>query len=86
MRRLNIASGLQRGIRGLVIWRAVLTLLLLLWWDGQAWTYRGGATPERRAERQKQRAQWLTHQLLELGSAFITVSYTHLTLPTILRV
>ena len=29
MRRLNIASGLQRGIRALVIWRAVLTLLLL---------------------------------------------------------
>ena len=49
MRRLNIASGLQRGIRALVIWRAVFTLLLLLWWDGQAWTYRGGATPERRA-------------------------------------
>ena len=80
MSRFNIASCLQRGIRALVIWRAVLTLLLLLWWDGQPWTYRGGATQERRAERQQQRAQWLTRQLLELGSA--SVSYTHLTLPT----
>jgi hypothetical protein len=43
MRRLNIAFGLQRAIRALVIWRAVLTLLVLLWWDGQSWTYRGGA-------------------------------------------
>lgn len=84
MRRLNIASGLQRGIRALVIWRAVLTLLLLLWWDGQAWTYRGGATPERRAERQKQRAQWLTHQLLELGSAFIKLGQLLSSRPDIL--
>ena len=30
--------GLLRALR---IWRAVLTLLLLLWWDGQSWTYRG---------------------------------------------
>ena len=71
MRRLNIAFGLQRAIRALVIWRAVLTLLVLLWWDGQSWTYRGGATRERRVERQQQRAQWLTRQLLEVGSAVI---------------
>ena len=71
MPRLSIAFAWQRAIRALVIWRAVLTLLVLLWWDGQAWTYRGGATPERRAERQQQRAQWLTRQLLQLGSAFI---------------
>jgi predicted unusual protein kinase regulating ubiquinone biosynthesis (AarF/ABC1/UbiB family) len=84
MRRLNIASGFQRGIRALVIWRGVLTLLLLLWWDGQAWTYRGGATPERRAERQKKRAQWLTHQLLELGSAFIKLGQLLSSRPDIL--
>ena len=45
MPRLSIAFAWQRAIRALVIWRAVLTLLVLLWWDGQAWTYRGGATP-----------------------------------------
>ena len=84
MRRLNIAFGLQRAIRALVIWRAVLTLLVLLWWDGQSWTYRGGATRERRAERQLQRAQWLTRQLLELGSAFIKLGQLLSSRPDIL--
>ena len=84
MRRLNIAFGLQRTIRALVIWRAVLTLLVLLWWDGQSWTYRGGATRERRAERQQQRAQWLTGQLLELGSAFIKLGQLLSSRPDIL--
>ena len=60
--------GLLRALR---IWRAVLTLLLLLWWDGQSWTYRGGVTVERRARRQQERARWLTAELLSLGSAFI---------------
>ena len=60
--------GLLRALR---IWRAVLTLLALLWWDGQAWTYRGGITAERRAQRQRFRARWLTEELLCLGSAFI---------------
>ena len=84
MRRLNIAFGLQRAIRALVIWRAVLTLLVLLWWDGQSWTYRGGATRERRAERQQQRAQWLTRQLLGLGSAFIKLGQLLSSRPDIL--
>ena len=84
MRRLNIAFGLQRAIRALVIWRAVLTLLMLLWWDGQSWTYRGGATRERRAERQQQRAQWLTRQLLQLGSAFIKLGQLLSSRPDIL--
>ena len=84
MRRLNIAFGLQRAIRALVIWRAVLTLLVLLWWDGQSWTYRGGATRERRAERQQQRAQWLTRQLLDLGSAFIKLGQLLSSRPDIL--
>ena len=60
-----------RMLRGLRIWRAVLTLLLFLWWDSQAWTYRGGSTPEGRAARQQRRARWLTAELLQLGSAFI---------------
>ena len=62
---------MSRMLRGLRIWRAVLTLLLFLWWDSQAWTYRGGHTPERRAARQQRRARWLTAELLQLGSAFI---------------
>ncbi len=60
-----------RMLRGLRIWRAVLTLLLFLWWDSQAWTYRGGQTADSRAARQQARARWLTAELLRLGSAFI---------------
>ncbi|CRY93376.1 ABC1 family protein [Synechococcus sp. WH 8103] len=62
---------MSRMLRGLRIWRAVLTFLLFLWWDSQAWTYRGRPTPERRAARQQRRARWLTAELLQLGSAFI---------------
>jgi len=61
-------TGLLRALR---IWRSVITLLLLLWWDAQSWTYPGGATAELRAQRQRQRAHWLTAELLRLGSAFI---------------
>ena len=61
-------TGLLRALR---IWRSVLTLLLLLWWDAQSWTYPGGANAELREQRQRQRAHWLTAELLRLGSAFI---------------
>jgi len=61
-------TGLLRALR---IWRSVLTLLLLLWWDAQAWTYGGKVSAELRAERQRHRARWLTAELLRLGSAFI---------------
>ena len=61
-------QGLTRALR---IWRAVLQLLVWLWWDAQAWSYPGGATPERLQRRQQRRARWLTRQLLTLGSAFI---------------
>ena len=62
---------LRRGLRGLRIWRVVITLLVLLWWDAQSWTYREGPTPERRELRQRLRARWLKSELLRLGSAFI---------------
>lgn len=67
----RLRSPLRRALRGLRIWRSVLTLIVFLWWDGRAWTYRGGCTPERRMARQQQRARWLTAELLGLGSAFI---------------
>ncbi|MAR06776.1 MAG: kinase [Cyanobium sp. NAT70] len=62
---------LRRALRALRIWRAVLTLLVLLWWDGQNWSYRGGYSSEKRQSRQLQRARWLTQELIRLGSAFI---------------
>ena len=61
----------RRGLRALRIWRSVLVLLVLLWWDSRSWSYPGGMTPERRQTRQQQRARWLTAELLHLGSAFI---------------
>ena len=61
-------TGLLRALR---IWRSVLTLLLLLWWDAKAWTYGGKVSAALRAERQRHRARWLTAELLRLGSAFI---------------
>jgi len=67
--------GLLHGLRGLRrslrIWRAVLQLLLGLWWDAASWTYPGGVNDDRRAARQRRRARWLTAELLQLGSAFI---------------
>ncbi|WP_216902154.1 AarF/ABC1/UbiB kinase family protein [Synechococcus sp. CCY 9618] len=62
---------LSRLWRPLRIWRLVVQLLAGLWWDGRAWTYPGGRSPERQAARQRRRARWLTAQFLELGSAFI---------------
>ena len=62
---------LRRTVRALNIWKTVLSLLLLLWWDSQTWTYRGGCTPAKQQGRQRRRAHWLTQQLLQLGSAFI---------------
>ena len=64
----NLLSRLWRPLR---IWRLVVQLLAGLWWDGLAWTYPGGRTPERQAARVRRRARWLTAQFLELGSAFI---------------
>ncbi len=62
---------LRRGSRGLQIWRVVLTLICLLWWDGRRWTYLGGFSPERGEARQRRRARWLTAEFLQLGAAFI---------------
>jgi predicted unusual protein kinase regulating ubiquinone biosynthesis (AarF/ABC1/UbiB family) len=58
-------------LRPLRIWWLALALLLGLWWDGQAWSYVGGVTAERRRSRQRRRARWLTQEFLGLGSAFI---------------
>ena len=61
----------QGWSRSLRIWRAVVQLAFGLWLDGQSWSYRGGVNPERRCVRQRQRARWLTAELIRLGSAFI---------------
>jgi predicted unusual protein kinase regulating ubiquinone biosynthesis (AarF/ABC1/UbiB family) len=64
-------SWLPRLSRSLSIWWLAIRLMACLWWDGQRWSYRGGPTPQRRAERQRLRAHWLAGEFLSLGSAFI---------------
>ncbi len=61
----------KKGLRALRIWRTVITLLFLLWWDSKSWTYPKGFSKARRQARQSRRALWLTKELLRLGSAFI---------------
>ncbi len=58
-------------LRPVRIWWVAAALVGGLWWDGQAWTYPGGVTPERQARRRSRRARWITRQCLALGSAFI---------------
>jgi len=58
-------------LRPLRIWWVAVALVVGLWWDGQAWTYPRGVTPERQARRRSRRARWITRQFLALGSAFI---------------
>ncbi|MFN9643684.1 MAG: AarF/UbiB family protein, partial [Cyanobacteriota bacterium] len=72
---LRVAARYHRRTwtRPLSIWWLVLRLLLSLWWNGRRWTYPGGLTAERQAQRQRQLASWLTEQFLGLGSAFIKV-------------
>lgn len=62
---------LRELARSLQVWWVVVAMVVGLWWDGVAWSYPGGVTEERRAQRQRRRARWLTARLLELGAAFI---------------
>ena len=68
---LTIKGPLRRVLRAIRIWKAVLSLLFLLWWDSQSWSYPGGCTKKKKQQRQQVRAHWLTAKLVELGSAFI---------------
>ncbi len=61
----------HRSFRALRIWRGVLELLLILWWDSCPWTYLYGFTKKYRQIRQRIRAKWVTKEILHLGSAFI---------------
>jgi predicted unusual protein kinase regulating ubiquinone biosynthesis (AarF/ABC1/UbiB family) len=67
----NLGQGAQGLVRSLRIWSAVLRLVFGLWLDRRDWSYRGGATDDRRQARQQLRARWLTNELIALGSAFI---------------
>ncbi len=55
------------------IWRFVLLLLFKFWRNGKKWSYRGGYSEEKLAQRRKVQAVWIRESLLELGPTFIKV-------------
>ncbi|MEM9539026.1 MAG: AarF/ABC1/UbiB kinase family protein [Cyanobacteria bacterium P01_E01_bin.42] len=63
----------SRFRRRVDIWRAVLTFLTELWWDGKQWSYPGGYSDEKRQKRREKQAAWLRESCLELGPTFIKV-------------
>lgn len=61
----------SRTRRRFDIWVFVLSLLFKLWCNGRKWTYIGGYTEEKFAQRRKTQASWIRKSLLELGPTFI---------------
>lgn len=61
----------SRHRRFVDIWSFVLTFLSGLWYDGKAWSYRGGVTEEKKAFRRERQAIWVRETFLDLGPTFI---------------
>ncbi|GBF82925.1 ABC1-like protein [Aphanothece sacrum FPU1] len=59
--------------RRLDIWRFVLLLLSQFWLNGKKWSYRGGYTDQKLANRRVKQAVWIRENLLNLGPTFIKV-------------
>lgn len=63
----------SRWRRSWDIWCFVLRFLAAQWLYEKNWSYRGGVTPEKRAQRRRRIAIWVREQLLDLGPTFIKV-------------
>ena len=63
----------SRWRRSLDIWAFVLRFLAAQWLYEKSWSYRGGVTPEKRANRRRRIAIWVRENLLDLGPTFIKV-------------
>ncbi|MDJ0531346.1 MAG: AarF/ABC1/UbiB kinase family protein [Xenococcaceae cyanobacterium MO_207.B15] len=57
--------------RRIDIWLFVFTLSFKLWRNNRQWTYSGGYSEAKLAERRKAQAIWIRESLLELGPTFI---------------
>ncbi len=55
------------------IWAFVIRLLIAQWRYNKAWSYSGGMTDERKAQRRRILAIWIRETLLDLGPTFIKV-------------
>jgi predicted unusual protein kinase regulating ubiquinone biosynthesis (AarF/ABC1/UbiB family) len=55
------------------IWFFVLSLMFKLWLYNKSWSYSGGITEAKQAQRRKAQAVWIRNTLLDLGPTFIKV-------------
>jgi predicted unusual protein kinase regulating ubiquinone biosynthesis (AarF/ABC1/UbiB family) len=53
------------------IWSFVLKLMMARWRYNKSWSYRGGITDAKKAERRRTLASWVRETLLDLGPTFI---------------
>lgn len=63
----------SRQRRFVDIWGFVLSLLYSQWLYNKPWSYPGGMTDAKRAQRRKSQAVWIRDTLLDLGPTFIKV-------------
>lgn len=63
----------SRSRRFVDIWSFVLKLLGSRWLDNKSWSYSGGPTPEKKADRRRRQAVWIRETMLDLGPTFIKV-------------
>ncbi len=63
----------SKSRRFIDIWAFVLLWLFYLWLDSKPWSYPGGVTEERKANRRRAQAIWVRETLLDLGPTFIKV-------------
>ena len=63
----------SRHRRFVDIWAFFLTLLSQLWLDSKPWSYPGGMTDAKKANRRRKQAIWIRETFLDLGPTFIKV-------------
>ncbi|KAJ9541042.1 hypothetical protein OSB04_027548 [Centaurea solstitialis] len=68
--RFKTYSTIQRTCE---IWGFVITFLFKAWLNNQKFTYRGGMTEQKKAQRRKILAKWLKESILRLGPTFIKI-------------
>ncbi|KAK4798662.1 hypothetical protein SAY86_030988 [Trapa natans] len=66
--RFKTYSFIQRTLE---IWGSVFIFIFKAWLINQKFSYRGGMTEEKKAQRRKDLAKWLKENLLRLGPTFI---------------
>ena len=72
MRNNIFHSQINKIKRGFLIWRILILLLLILWFDNLRFTLLK-IKSDKKIKIQKNRAKWFTNQLIKLGSAFIKI-------------